>query len=408
MKNISFNSENFKGWSLVIAAFAVVFAFSTADHAISPMADIFKTAFAISQERSLWLISSCTVGILLGLFSGPVLIKAYKPGPISYISLLMMLTGITGFVASFNFLFALGCRLIFGLGAGLVSTVLWWLAYESISKKFYTPMITVLTASRPMAVAAGVPLILCSSVVLGWRISFALIGGILVLSMLVFIWALPLYRGNIIKLNFTGAINTYIDLFKTPFVKPFFIAMFINRLCYFGFYSMLGIWFIKKYGFTAAALSKPLMIIGICETAINFIVPILMKYGQRKLFLIAVFTNIVFFTAFILGIMPVWATILLIGLFAMTDRIYNMLLLIFIPNIFNQFENKTVIGSMVTLVSWASLAFISYLEGALLDKIGMTAFAVLLIIALTAGILLYINTLYRTVFCMQNSGKIRA
>ena len=88
----------------------------------------------------------------------------------------------------------------------------------------------------------------------------------------------------------------------------------------------------------------------------------------------------------------------MIGLFAMTDRIYNMLLLIFIPDIFKNAQDRTVIGSTVTLVSWGSLAVISWLEGALLSKTGISAFSFMLTAALIIGIILYIKVLKRTIF----------
>ena len=387
-----------KGWTLVIAAFVIVFAFSTVDHAISPMVEILKSAFGVDQEKALWFITSCTAGILAGLFSGPFFIRSYKAWPVSAASAVMMAAGLAGFIGTGDFAAGLVFRFIFGLGAGFVSTVLWWLAYESIDKKFYTPMITVLTASRPMAVAAGVPLVLYGSSFLGWQMSFGAAGILIVSAMIFFIWASPKYSKGTVPLNFSSAAGVYSDMLRTPFLKTFFTAMFINRLCYFGFYSMLGIWFIDRYGFTTEGLAKPLMIIGICETAINFIVPFLMKAGPKKLFYVSAAANTVFFALFIWGILPVWWAVLMIGLFAMTDRIYNMLLLIFIPDIFKNAQDRTVIGSTVTLVSWGSLAAISWLEGALLSKAGISAFSLMLTAALIIGIILYIKVLKRTIF----------
>ncbi len=387
-----------KGWTLVIAAFVIVFAFSTVDHAISPMVEVLKSAFGVDQEKALWFITACTAGILAGLFTGPFFIRSYKAWPVSAASAAMMAAGLGGFIGTGDFCVGLVFRFIFGLGAGFVSTVLWWLAYESIDKKFYTPMITVLTASRPMAVAAGVPLVLYGSSFCGWQTAFGAAGILIVLAMIFFIWASPKYEKQTVALNFSSAAGVYADMLRTPFLKTFFAAMFINRLCYFGFYSMLGIWFIDRYGFSTEGLAKPLMIIGICETAINFIVPFLMKAGPKKLFYVSVAGNSLFFVLFIWGILPVWWAVFMIGLFAMTDRIYNMLLLIFIPDIFKNAQDRTVIGSTVTLVSWGSLAVISWLEGALLSKTGISAFSFMLTAALIIGIILYIKVLKRTVF----------
>ncbi len=387
-----------KGWTLVISAFMIVFAFSTADHAISPMVEVLKGVFAVQEQRVLWLISYCTIGIVLGLFAGPQLLKTYKIKNILYWAVFMQLAGLAFFVTVKVFYISLAARFVFGFGAGLISTILWWLAYEAVDKNFYTPMITVLTASRPMAVAAGVPLVMYGTKHLGWAAAFALIGVILFCFCFAFAWALP--ADNKSKTGFTlkNIALTYAAAFKTPFLKNFFAAMFINRLCYFGFYSMLGIWFAHKYGLTTAQMAKPLMVIGICETAINFVVPKLMNIGQKKLFYAALTANTIVFGVFIWGLLPIWTAIFFIGLFAMTDRIYNMLLLMFIPKIFPDSKDKTTIGSLVTLVSWTSLAVVSYAQGAFLGVLGINIFALIMLAALPLSFIFYLKVLKHTVF----------
>ena len=387
-----------KGWTLVISAFMIVFAFGTVDHAISPMVEVLQSVFAVQEQRVLWLISYCTLGIVLGLFVGPQLLKTYKIKNILYWAIFMQIAGLAVFVTVKIFYISLAARFIFGLGSGLISTILWWIVYEAVDKNFYTPMITVLTASRPMAVAAGVPLVMYGTKHLGWAAAFALIGIILFLFCFSFAWALP--ADNKSKTGFTlkNIVLTYAAAFKTPLLKNFFAAMFVNRLCYFGFYSMLGIWFAHKYGLTAVQMAKPLMVIGICETAINFIVPKLMKIGQKKLFYAALLINTAVFGVFIWGLLPIWTAIFFIGIFAMTDRIYNMLLLMFIPKIFPAAQDKTTIGSLVTLVSWTSLAVISYAQGAFLGILGINVFAIILLAALPLGFILYLKVLKQTVF----------
>ena len=163
-----------KGWTLVISAFMIVFAFGTVDHAISPMVEVLQSVFAVQEQRVLWLISYCTLGIVLGLFVGPQLLKTYKIKNILYWAIFMQLAGLAVFVTVKIFYISLVARFIFGLGSGLISTILWWIVYEAVDKNFYTPMITVLTASRPMAVAAGVPLVMYGTKHLGWAAAFAL------------------------------------------------------------------------------------------------------------------------------------------------------------------------------------------------------------------------------------------
>lgn len=392
-----------KGWTLVISAFMIVFAFGTVDHAISPMVEVLQGVFAVPEQRVLWLISYCTIGIVFGLFAGPQLLKTFKIKNVLFWAIFMQIAGLGVFVTVKIFYISLAARFLFGLGSGIISTILWWLAYEAVDRNFYTPMITVLTASRPMAVAAGVPLVMYGTKHLGWAAAFALTGVILFLFCFSFAWALP--DDNKTKTGFTlkNIALTYSAAFKTPLLKNFFAAMFINRLCYFGFYSMLGIWFAHKYGLTTVQMAKPLMVIGLCETVINFIVPKLMKIGQKKLFYAALVINTAVFAAFIWGFMPVWHSIFFIGIFAMTDRIYNMLLLMFIPKIFPNAQDKTTIGSLVTLVSWTSLAVVSYAQGAFLGALGINVFAALLIAALILGFLVYLPVLKQTVFKPQSN-----
>ncbi len=387
-----------KGWTLVIASFAVVFAFSTVDHAISPLVEWLQVFFGVAAENILWLISSCTAGIVAGLFVGPQFIKSVRVSRAVWLSLLMMAGGVWAFVATPSFALSLAVRFVFGLGAGLFSTVLWWLAYESIDRRFYTPMITVLTAARPMAVAAGVPLVMYGGQYVSWRWSFAALGGITALFCLAFLWAAP--KDESPKNPFTpkALLQRYRLAWNTPRLKTFFSAMFINRLCYFGFYSMLGLWFIGHYHLNTLEIARPLMAIGICETLINFVVPFLLKVGPKKLFYVSVLGNAAAFAVFAWGVLPLWWAIVFIGLFAMTDRVYNMLLLLFIPKVFDSSKDRTTIGSLVTLVSWAALMAVSWLEGALLDVVGLDWTALFLLLSLAVGSVLYVKVLKRTVF----------
>ncbi len=392
------NETDVKGWTLVTASFAVVFAFSTVDHAISPLVAWLRAFFGVVAERVLWQISSCTAGIVLGLFVGPQALKSVRASRVVWGSLLMMTGGVLAFVSAPSFVLSLAVRFVFGLGAGLFSTVLWWLAYEAVDRRFYTPMITVLTAARPMAVAAGVPLVLYGGQFFSWRWSFAALGVMTAVFCLAFLWAAP--ADTRAKTRFTprALAGTYAAALRTPGLKTFFAAMFVNRLCYFGFYSMLGIWFIRHYQLSTLEIARPLMAIGICETLINFVVPFLMKIGPKKLFYLSAVCNTAAFAAFAWGTLPLWWSIGFMGLFALTDRVYNMLLLIFIPKVFETSKDRTTIGSLVTLVSWTSLMLVSWAEGAFLDAAGLTWTACALLAALAAGLWMYLRVLKRTVF----------
>lgn len=390
--------ELLKGWTLVVASFVVVFSFSTIDHAISPLVEWLSAFFQTGAERTLWLISACTAGIVFGLFIGPQCLKTVSVSRVLWTSLVMMAGGLWAFVSVPYFALSLGVRFIFGLGAGLFSTILWWLTFEAIHKRFYIPMITVLAAARPMAVAAGVPLVLYGGTWFNWRISFAVMGVLIAVFCVLFAWAEPADQKEKVPFTLKALAHTYKTAWQTPHLPAFFTAMFINRFCYFGFYSMLGLWFIGHYHLSTVELARPLMAIGICETVINFVVPVLMKIGQKKLFYLSVILNTLLFGAFAWGILPLWTTIAFIGLFAMTDRIYNMLLLVFIPTIFSQSKDRTTIGSLVTLVSWTSLLLISWIEGSFLQYIGLQTMSAFLLICLVAGFALYLRMLNKTVF----------
>ena len=396
MKDISL----VKGWTLVAASFIVVFAFSTVDHAISPLVEWLQAFFGVAAENVLWLISSCTAGIVAGLFVGPQFIKSVRVSRAVWISLLMMAGGVWAFVVTPVFAWSLVVRFVFGLGAGIFSTILWWLAYESIDRRFYTPMITVLTAARPMAVAAGVPLVMYGGKYISWRWSFAVLGLLTAVFCLAFLWAAPNDAGQKVPFTPKAVLARYRLAWATPRLKTFFAAMFVNRLCYFGFYSMLGLWFIGHYHLDTLEIARPLMAIGVCETLINFVVPFLLRIGPKKLFYLSVAGNAAAFGAFAWGVLPLWWAIAFIGLFAMTDRVYNMLLLLFIPKVFDASKDRTTIGSLVTLVSWAALMAVSWLEGAFLQAAGLNVTAACLLLALVAGTVLYIKVLKRTVFAV--------
>jgi len=157
---------------IVAASFVIIFAFSSVDHAISPLAEIFSNFFSVPLGNSLWLISYCTLGIVVGLIAGPAMLKASDCGRLVKGSVVVLGAALALFLLCPYFYGSLFLRFVFGLGAGVLSTAMWWLTYEGVAKPYYEAMVTVLMASRPMAVALGVPLAGYMSAWWSWRAAF--------------------------------------------------------------------------------------------------------------------------------------------------------------------------------------------------------------------------------------------
>ena len=370
----------------VIASLVIIFAFSSVDLAISPLVKIFGDYYSIPTERILWLISYCTLGIVAGVFIGPAITATFRVRTVSAVSAFVMASSLALFLVVQDFYTALFLRVLFGLSVGVISTVMWWLAYHGVSQKFMHPMITVMMAARPMAVALGVPITGMISMNYGWKNSFILLLGIIAISSLILYKSMPKDSAEKQRFKPSAIINSYVSTLKIPYALLFFLGLFINKICYFGFYSMAGIWFMNKYGLTPFAIAGTLLYIGLAEACINFVIPFLIKkWGQKRVFAGGVLLGGIIFSLLFRGTFSLKISIVLFALFAMMDRIYSMAMVVKLPDMFKGCENKTVLGSMVTLSSWTSLMGISWVEGEFLKVWGINNIGIILLVSFIVG-----------------------
>ncbi|MDD4005062.1 MAG: MFS transporter [Elusimicrobiaceae bacterium] len=374
------------GWTVVCASFTLIFGFSAVDHAISPLVESFSVFYGEPLNRVLWLISTCTAGIVCGILAGPALLKAGGPDRLARAGAALLVVPLAFFLLGGRFHGALAARFLFGLGAGMTSTVMWWLTYEGVPRRYYTAMVTVLMAARPMAVAAGVPLAGYIAYRANWRWAFAVFLVLIIAGGLVLLAALADKKTEPAPLRLAGFFSAYRAVLAEPNAILYYGGLMLTRICYFGFYSMLGIWMIKYYGLDVSGITLQLTYIGMAETLVNFIIPPVLGMGRRKVFDASVLLSAVLFIAMVYGALPLWGSVLLIAGFVMFDRVYTMAGVMAIPEIFPALTDKTATGNMVTLTSWIGLAVISAAEGAFLSLERVPAMATALVACLLVGL----------------------
>lgn len=383
----------------VIFSFIIIFAFATVDHAISPLVDAIHSYYGITLERSLELISYCTLGIVIGVFIGPAIMRAYKAIYVSTISSVFLLVSLLLFLVTREFHTALLLRFFFGISAGVLSTTMWWMAYHGVGEKYYNAAITVLMASRPLAVALGVPVTGIIASVFEWKSAFWLFSFMIFVSILVLRKTMANDDEPKISINFASFFSEYKVALKLPNASMLYLGLMINKMCYFGFYSLAGIWFIKHYGLDTLKITLALMYIGLAETFINFFIPKIIKWGgHKKVFTWSIILSNVIFLALILGVLSLKAAVFFFAVFAMLDRIYSMSIVISIPTLFEQCPNKSVMGSLITLSSWFALTIVSWIEGRYLGVIGITYIEIFLCITLVSGSAIIYYIIYKSIY----------
>lgn len=383
----------------VIFSFTIIFAFSTVDHAISPLIDAIHRYYGISLERGLELISYCTLGIVTGIFIGPAIMRAYKAAYVFTVSSALLLVSLLLFLGTSDFHTALLLRFFFGISAGVLSTTMWWMAYHGVGKKYYNAAITVLMASRPLAVALGVPATGIIASAFDWKRAFWICGFMIFVSIVVLHRTMANDDEQKVGIDFGNFFSEYSSALKIPNAFTLYLGLMINKMCYFGFYSLAGIWFIRHYGLDTLKITLALMYIGLAETFINFFIPKIIQWGgQKQVFTWSIILSNLVFIILIPGFLALKIAVFCFAVFAMLDRIYSMSIVILIPELFPECRNKSVMGSLITLSSWFALTIISWIEGKYLDVIGMASIEALLFISLAGGSAILYYIVYKAVY----------
>jgi len=407
-----------KNHLVVLASFLLIFGFSTVDSAISPLVRELSRHFGVVLNRVLLLISWATIGTVAGVLLGPALTTRFRVPTLLGAASAGLLAGLAVFLTTDSLAVAQGSRLVFGFSSGTIAACMWWITFYGVPKSHYQAMMAVLMSARPLATALGVPLIglitaagmsatpLAAEAVpgspapsLSWQGSFWLFGAIMAASGIVLTLALRSSDGEAKQpLSVGRMIRDYIEAFRLPMAAEYYIGFTINRMCYFGFYAVSGIWFITHYNLQLAEISRALFAIGLGEAVINFVVPAIRnRLGHALTFTGSLVVSGIIFPVFIMGGLPYAAALALITLFMILDRIYCMAMVITLPEMFPQAQNKTVFGSLNTLTAWAGLTAIAWLQGSFLDLIGLTAVQLLLIACYVIGSLMLYRVQHRTV-----------
>ncbi|MCE1245231.1 MAG: MFS transporter [Firmicutes bacterium] len=382
----------------VVFSLILIFAFNAVDCSISPLVEPLHTHFGISTQHVLLFISWGTIGILAGLILGPGLVKTYQPKNLIIAASSVMAVSLILFLLVHNFTAALWARLIFGFCSGLIASIMWWVAFYGVDRVYYQAMISVLMSARALSTAFGVPFAGFSSKHAGLIFPFTVFAVLILISGAVLFFNLRKAETTSGGFNPASLLKDYWSALKLKYGFTFYLGFMTNRICYFGIYSIAGIWFIKHYGLKTENIAAAFFYIGLGEALINFFVPkLISKFGYGFMFLSSIVMSGAALFSFISGNLPVSAAIGAITLFVIMDRIYCMAVVITIPDMFPESENKTVFGTLNTLTAWTGLAIVSWFAGKYMDAIGITAFQSIISSCFLLGAAILIFVQWKTV-----------
>jgi predicted MFS family arabinose efflux permease len=388
---------------VIISSLLFIIAFNAVDCSISPLVEPLHSHFGISIQKVLWFISWGTLGILAGLIIGPGLAKTIQPRILILANTIIMSLSIAGFLLSENFMQALAFRFVFGFSAGLTASMMWWVAFYGVKKTFYQAMIAVLMSGRALSVAFGVPFAGIAVKHGGWTAPFWAFNLLLIASGIILSITLKNDETTGGKFCLISLIRDYINALRLKYGILFYSGFMINRICYFGIYSIAGIWFINHYNLKTESITGAFFYIGLGEALINFFVPWLIKrLGYGFMFLSSVFMSGAALMLFIGGNLPLAAAIGFMTLFVIFDRIYCMAVVITIPDMFPDSGNKTVFGTLNTLTSWTGLALISWFAGKYMETLGLDVIQAAITVCFIVGAGMIIFVQQKTVLALQN------
>lgn len=408
---------------VVVLAFILIFAFNSIDNAISPMADVIGQSFNIPAHTALLFISFCTGGTVAGLLFGPSLVSSFKSSKLLFWCTLLLALTQAAFAFSSSFELGLVLRALSGLGAGFVASIMWSLTFHGVSKAYFPAMIAVLMSARPLATAVGVPLAGLLTVDFNWRVPIIIIALLTATSGLALAWfyptehkeekeqvqerspegkTSPLCQNLTLKSLLSvcqAIIEPYQKALSVPHAVTYYVGSTINRMAYFGFYSLCGLWFPYHYRLDLKEVSLALFIIGLADCAINFFTNSIMKrFGHRSTFLSSIVLSLILLPIFIYGKLNLTAAVTAIAVFMTLDRIYSMALVISVPDMFPSVGDKTAFGSLNTFTAWGAMSIIAALQGVFTERLGMAAMETLLIICFVVGGAMITYIQWKTVF----------
>lgn len=386
----------------VLLAFILIFAFSSVDNAVSPMVGRIAQTYGVGLEKVLWLISACTAGTVLGVFLGPWFTSRLKPGGLLAVSAAAMTLSQAGFLLGDNFALGAALRFLSGFASGVIAACMWRLTFHGVSKRYYPAMVAVLLSARPLATAIGVPMAGLAGAQFYWQAPLWAMAAAVLLAGTALSLAYPEEAAPPVKT--AGLFSAYASVLKAPYAKAYYAGFTVNRMCYFGFYAVAGIWFTKHYGLSLKSLSFALLIIGLAEALVNFTAArIIRRLGQKRALDLSLSLSFISLMAFVWGGLPLKTAVALITVFMLLDRVYSMALVLTIPEMFPQTGDKTAFGSLNTLTAWAGLTIIAWLAGLFPGDKGLLVTEILLALSFTAGSAVLYFVQKRTVVATRSS-----
>lgn len=386
----------------VIFSFILIFAFNCIDNAISPLIKPISESFAVSNASALLLISVCSGATALAMVIGPAMLSYFRAKKLLFWSMLLMALSQCLFALTSNFYAAMGFRAAAGFTAGIIATIMWRITFHGVSEKSFPAMIAVLMSARPLATAIGVPLAGLLAWKINWQTPMWIIAALTAVSGIVLFYFFPEKADIPMETDSKGIVRPYIKALSVPHAGFYYTGITINRMAYFGFYTFCGIWFDTHFGLNIKSISFALLIIGLAEALVNFSTAKIIKvFGHKKTFLTSLFVSTILLPMFIYGKLPIIATIALISVFMLLDRIYSMALVITIPKMFPSTGDKTAFGSLNTLTAWGAMMIISWLQGRLLKPFGITHLETMIIICFVIGSAMLYYVQHKTVLSKE-------
>lgn len=371
-------------WFIVSVSFIFIFTFATLDSAIAPLVKEFHLYYDVSMPMVLELISYCTFGIVIGTFIGPLFVAHMKIRTLLNSTVLLLAIGSLGFLLTHSFTTALVVRLLLGIAIGVSASLLWWITYDGMTtQKSIDSMLVVMLSARPVAISLGVPLVAYIGAKSNAQFPLFFFAFCLIASGLL-LGNIKYKRPGVVssskpKVSIHSLVSEYTNVFKIPFARTYYLSTFLNSFGSFGFYSLGGIWFIEHYKLSTEQISLMFLIMGASEVAATFISPKILKTSKLSFTLKFVFSAAALaFFIYIGGHLPLYAALFFIFIFIVLNRVQIFAMMKFLPQIFNDYKNKSTLGSLATLFSWLGFAAVSGMQARIIPHVGVTVTGIIL------------------------------